>query len=315
MNLDINVLDETEKIIFALRALYQAYGYRRYRMSKFEEYDLYSKNKDFLVSDSVITFTDTDGKLMALKPDVTLSIIKNDKDHAENIRKLCYNESVYRVSKGTGTFKEITQTGLECIGNIDAFCIREVLYLAAKSLQMVSEDYILQISGLDIVSRFVSEISDDIEIQKKIMKCVGERNRHGIREILMLNRICEEKAEKLLKLLDLSGNPSQVLKELKNLASDIPLNSGLQIKNEIDEMTEALQSLEETEIYPHILIDFTLVSDMNYYNGIAFKGFISGIPESVLSGGQYDRLMTKMGRKSGAIGFAVYLDLLERLNV
>ena len=53
---------------------------------------------------------------------------------------------------------------------------------------------------------------------------------------------------------------------------------------------------------------------MNYYNGIVFKGFLSGICESVLSGGQYDKLMRRMGRGSGAIGFALYLDLLEALQ-
>ena len=54
---------------------------------------------------------------------------------------------------------------------------------------------------------------------------------------------------------------------------------------------------------------------MSYYNGIVFKGFISGIPTGILSGGQYDNLMQKMGRKSGAIGFAVYMDELEKLSV
>ena len=75
-----------ESTVFALRSLYSKYGYSQYKMNKFEEYDLYVKNKDFLISDSVITFTDTNGKLMALKPDVTLSIIKNTKD--EETRKL-----------------------------------------------------------------------------------------------------------------------------------------------------------------------------------------------------------------------------------
>ena len=71
------VLSGSEKAVYALRSLYTSYGYVQYKMSKFEEYDLYVRNKDFLVSDAVITFTDTDGKLLALKPDVTLSIIKN----------------------------------------------------------------------------------------------------------------------------------------------------------------------------------------------------------------------------------------------
>ena len=56
-----------------------------------------------------------------------------------------------------------------------------------------------------------------------------------------------------------------------------------------------------------------MVDDVHYYNGVVFKGFVSGVPTSVLSGGQYDRLMKKMGRKSGAIGFALYTDELERL--
>ena len=33
----------------------------------------------------------------------------------------------------------------------------------------------------------------------------------------------------------------------------------------------------------------------------------------MLSGGQYDKLMKKMNRTAGAIGFAVYTDLLQRL--
>ena len=71
-----------------------SYGYRQFKMSKFEEYDLYSKNKDFLVSDGVITFNDTNGRLLALKPDVTLSIIKNSKESNSECQKFYYNENV-----------------------------------------------------------------------------------------------------------------------------------------------------------------------------------------------------------------------------
>ena len=67
------ILRNDERAVFALRQLYTQNGYKYYKMSKFEEYDLYSKNKDFLVGEGVITFNDTDGSLLALKPDVTLS--------------------------------------------------------------------------------------------------------------------------------------------------------------------------------------------------------------------------------------------------
>ena len=58
----------------------------------------------------------------------------------------------------------------------------------------------------------------------------------------------------------------------------------------------------------------SVTGDMKYYNGVVFKGFIKGIPGFVLSGGQYDRLMSKLHNNSKAIGFAVYLDMLEELG-
>ena len=78
--IDSRILKKEERAMLSLRALYKLHGYLPFKMSKFEEYDLYVRNKEFLVSDSVITFNDTDGRLLALKPDVTLSIIKNGVD-------------------------------------------------------------------------------------------------------------------------------------------------------------------------------------------------------------------------------------------
>ena len=86
MQFDQSVLTHTERRIFALRTLYSRAGYTSYRMRKFEDYDLYSRNKDFLLSDRVITFTDTNGKLKALKPDVTLSIVRNIDDRKVLVR-------------------------------------------------------------------------------------------------------------------------------------------------------------------------------------------------------------------------------------
>ncbi|MBQ4609729.1 MAG: ATP phosphoribosyltransferase regulatory subunit, partial [Clostridia bacterium] len=60
-------------------------------------------------------------------------------------------------------------------------------------------------------------------------------------------------------------------------------------------------------------LDFSVVNDMNYYNGLIFAGFIDGIPSGVLSGGRYDYLLSRMGKKGQAIGFAVYLDQIDRL--
>ena len=308
MNFDPSVLNNEEKAIFTLRSLYNKYGYSPYKMSKFEEYDLYVKNKNFLISDNIITFTDTNGKLMALKPDVTLSIIKNSKDIPGAVQKLYYNENVYRVSQGAHAFKEIMQTGLECIGDIDDSCIGEVLMLAARSLNSISSDFILDISHLGILEAFVNEISSAPEIRQALMKCAGEKNPHEIHAICLENDIDPGKAENLKQLISVYGTADEVLPKLKTIAGDTDITEA------IHQLEAAASVFGDGPLKNSIHIDFSVISDMKYYNGIVFKGFINHIPDSVLSGGQYDRLMRKMNRKSKAIGFAVYLDTLERLQ-
>ena len=160
--IDEKLLKNDERAIFNLRSLYRKYGYAPFKMSKFEEYELYVRNKDFLVSDRVITFNDTNGKLMALKPDVTLSIIKNSDDAPNEKKKVFYNENVYRISKNTHRYKEIMQAGLECIGDLSFYDIYEVISLAAETLAQISDRFVLNVSHLGILQKILGEISPEI---------------------------------------------------------------------------------------------------------------------------------------------------------
>ena len=298
--------DYRSKLLSSVQDLYDRYGYRPYRMNKFEEYDLYAKNKDFLISDSIITFTDRSGKLMALKPDVTLSIVKNTADSG-SVQKLSYQENVYRVSKGSDSFRELLQVGLECLGTIDDYCICEVLLLAAKSLRLISENCVLDISHLGVVTQLLDAIAIPRENHPAVFSLMGEKNLHELRSLCRENTVSEEKIELLLQLLKLSGDIQSTLPQLQALMNQLP---PLPAFARFEKLLSALLETEEAGIFH---IDFSVVDDVHYYNGVVFKGFVSSIPRSVLSGGQYDRLMKKMGRKSGALGFALYTDELEWL--
>ena len=308
MTMDNTMLKSGEQAIFELRALYQRYGYTPFKMSKFEEYDLYVQNKDFLVGDGVITFNDTDGKLLALKPDVTLSIIKNSRDGEGITSKVYYNENVYRISGTTHTFKEIMQTGLECIGDIDIYAMTEVVLLAMKSLEAVSEDYVLDLSHLGLLSALVDKLSVSETDKKKIIACVSEKNAHGLRALCDSIGADAEITEKILTLISAYGKPKKVLPKLR------ALNAGETAEAAIKELEIITEALDRVGYGDRVNIDFSVVNDMSYYSGVFFRGFVDGIPVGILSGGRYDKLMRKMGRRSDAIGFAVYLDLLERFD-
>ena len=304
MLIDDSVLQNGEKTVFALRRLYSSCGYTPYRMGKFEEYDFYSRNKDFLVSDNVITFTDTDGKLMALKPDVTLSIIKNSTDTPEKTQKVYYNENVYRVSKSTDSFRELMQCGVECFGSVCAADVAQVIELACKSMAAVTENFVLDISNLTVLEYAVSQLNMPSQANARLYKSIGEKNRHAITAVCSEYGVDGESVKKLLALVSLHGSIAEVKTELAGLLPD----------GDFGEFFGILSKLESGGFAENVKIDFSVTDDINYYNGIVFKGFVKGVPEAVLSGGQYDKLMKKLGRKSSAVGFAVYVDELEDIE-
>lgn len=308
MIIETDNLKYDEQAVFLLRSLYSKYGYKQYKMRKFEEYDLYVRNKDFLISDSVITFTDTNGKLMALKPDVTLSIVKNTKDSDGSVQKVYYDENVYRVSKGTHSYKEIKQAGLECIGDVDTYCVCEVLSLAVKSLMTISESCVVDVSDLAILFALYDYIGLSYETRKRMTSLISDKNTHEMKRLCEDMSVSAESTALLEELISYNGTPDEILPRLKAMAERIGAQA------EFSEFESVVSSLDE-ELQSKLRIDFSVVSDINYYNGIVFKGFIDKIPDSVLSGGRYDSLMQSMSRKSKAIGFAVYIDMLERFNI
>lgn len=286
MIIDESLLTKSEIISFKLRKLFSANGYNRYNMTKFEEYKLYAGHMDFLVSDNVITFTDTNGKLMALKPDITLSIVKNFKARPTENLKLYYNESVYRVSKGTGNFKEITQVGIENLGDFDKISANAVLKLAKSSLNLISENNVLTCNYLGILKKAIekSQANDDI------LNIIRSKSTYLL-----------DKNDPVYKLISLYGRFDDIKENLKALCGEIDA------VNEFSEFEKEMEGVDG-------LVDFTLALDDNYYNGIVFNGFVEGVPESVLSGGRYDKLLNKLGMSKCAVGFALYLDRLERVE-
>ena len=308
MTVNDAVLKYDERMVYDLRELYRCHGYTRFKMSKFEEYDLYSKNKDFLVSDSVITFTDTNGKLMALKPDVTLSIVKNTKWQEGCVQKVYYNENVYRISRSTHAFEELMQAGLECIGDLDVPQLCEVTLLAAESLKKVSEDFILDISHMGVVSAMMASMKLTADAQDELLAALSEKNMHGARAICLENGVEEKACERLLTLIKTYGPIFETLPALKTLCDGLPVEDAL---HELDAIAKVL---DMNGLADRTRLDFSVVHDIHYYSGIVFEGFVDGVPSGILIGGRYDRLLRKMGKQGGAIGFAVYLDLLERLH-
>ncbi|MDO4552100.1 MAG: ATP phosphoribosyltransferase regulatory subunit [Bacillota bacterium] len=299
-------LKKDEQLTLELRALYERYGYRKYRMSRFEEYELYSENKSFLSDPQVITFNDMNGKLLALKPDVTLSIGKNARGDGRGRERLYYIENVYRFSKQARGYQEISQMGVELLGDMDLYAMAEVLGLAVRSLEAADANYVTEISHMG----FIGGLMDSLSIEKKgrdaLLARLKTKNRHELMDVAAELGISEFYREKLLRLAEIEGTVPQALQK----ARTIVVNDAMD--NALTELEGLYRVMEAEGLTDRLQADFSIVNDISYYSGLIFQGFVERIPQPVLAGGRYDNLMSRFGKKAGAIGFALYLDQLNR---
>ncbi len=296
-----------ENLVLGLRRLYESYGYKKFKMGKFEKYDLYLENKSFLRNGSIITVTDPKGRLLALKPDITLSIVKNIRVSSLP-EKVYYNENVYIADNDAGEIKETTQVGLEYIGALDIRALSEILILAAESLKSADENYRIAISHMG----FISEILDSTKVTEsdkvRISKFIADKNLHGLRELCSTLSLEDSLIEKLFGLILVCGRFDEVIDKAESLVC------GDMSKQSFDELKSISSIISSFGLADKFILDFSVMNDMNYYNGLVFQGFINGIPKYVLSGGRYDNLVRRFGCDTSAAGFAVYIERISDLN-
>jgi len=307
MGLRTDMLRPEELATLKLRSIYEQYGYKKYRMGRFEEYSLYAKNQSFLASENIITFTDLDGKLLALKPDVTLSIIKNSRTSKSGREKLYYIESVYRENKESHTYREISQMGLEVMGDVDRYAIVEVLALAEQSLAQFSADYLLEISNMDFVTGLMEDMELDEPQVQEILDLIRAKNSFELKNAAQRAGLSKRECDDLSVLPTLYGSFPQTLKRAKRLVKNRTMERA------VEDLEQIYTAMKQAGLAKRLQLDFSLLNDIDYYNGVIFQGYLKQLPRNVLAGGQYDGMVKKLGKDCGGVGFAIYLSEMSRL--
>ena len=308
MELDLNILKPQERVSLQLRLLYEKAGFRQYHMGRFEEYGLYQENRRFLSSEQVITFTDLDGRLLALKPDVTLSIAKNAQVAEGGCGRFYYAENVYRPSQESHTFQEISQMGLECIGAVDDEVTAQAVSLAIQSLALTGRGFAVELSHMGFVTGLLDAVGAPETVRPQLLTCIRDKNQHKLQKAAAAAGLSRQGTDALCRLSGLTGPWEAVLASAEPLALNAAMGDAL---GELRTLCETLEAQGETG---NLKLDLSLVNDMEYYNGLVLQGYLAGLPRAVLKGGRYDPLAEQFRPGAKAIGFALYLDELDRLT-
>ena len=305
MEFSLANLQPKERASFALRALYEAAGCRKYHMGRFEEYGLYQANRSFLSSEQVITFTDLDGRLLALKPDVTLSIAKTAQPAPGETLRYYYHENVYRPSAESHTFQEISQMGLEMLGAVSEAQVQQAVCLAARSLDALGAEWVLEVSHMGYLFGLFDALGVPDAARAKLLEKLREKNAHELRAAAGAAGLADA-ADILCSVLSLCGSYADTLAKAAALCRNDAMRAAVA---ELEALAVPLEKAGGV-----IRLDMTLAGEMEYYNGLVFQGYLKALPRPLLKGGRYDLLMQKFTPGAGAIGFAVYLDELDRLS-
>ena len=306
MEFSLANLQPKERASFALRALYEAAGCRKYHMGRFEEYGLYQENRSFLSSEQVITFTDLDGRLLALKPDVTLSIAKTAQPAPGETLRYYYHENIYRPSAESHTFKEISQMGLEMLGAVGEAQVQQAVCLAARSLDALGAEWVLEVSHMGYLFGLFDALGVPDAARAKLLEKLREKNAHELRAAAGAAGLADAAADILCSVLSLCGSYADTLAKAAALCRNDAMRAAVA---ELEALAVPLEKAGGV-----IRLDMTLAGEMEYYNGLVFQGYLKALPRPLLKGGRYDLLMQKFTPGAGAIGFAVYLDELDRLS-
>ena len=265
--------------------MYDSYGYKRISLPSFEEYDLYNENKDF-IDRNVLTVMSPNGKLLALRPDITLSVAKKiSKDQSLKYSKIYYQENTYNLTKYVG-YDEDEQLGIELIGKESTFLDFEIVDLAIKSLDIINEKSMITLSHARFISSIFDNLNLEYEIKEEIFDCINKKNSHDIKKILENNKFISENVKQLIyKIPELSGDLEDIEKELLKY----------EVNDDIKKILLELKQLNNLLFKFHkkskIVFDFSIVKNLNYYNGIILQGYIEGFPNVILTDslkGYYD---------------------------
>lgn len=274
----------------------------------FEDYDVYQHFFPQLRQQMVKTI-DTDGRVLVLRPDVTLPIVETaarEFPRSNQLLKFGYVSTVFREYYGRSTYgKDFLQGGIEILGDSSPECDGEVIVTAAEILKAVGVENI----RIDIgTAAYTQALFDGLplsEEQKATLKgYMAERNLVACKSYIASLPISSDARKALEALPVLFGPYAQTLSK----ARDYSINSG---------MLNALSRLER--VYDYILyagyadkvqLDFGFASRLGYYTDTVFKVYVDGALYDIIDGGRYDQLSSRFGVDRPACGFGMNIDLL-----
>jgi ATP phosphoribosyltransferase regulatory subunit len=289
--------------------VFDGWSYEEITTPTVDHYSLFEHGMGRAEAQRAFRFTDTDGCLLALRPDVTSAVARAAATlFAERERplRLCYAAPVFRQQPQSHAEwrRESTQIGCELIGANTRVADLEVLLIASEFLRRLDLDgnYAITLNDVGIFNGVAERLRLDPTSREELRRFIDVRNAADLERFLTPYTSTGE-AQAFAQLMQLAGK-----RESLDLARVVISNE--QSRAALDRLESLWSVIESLDLTGCFEIDLGDVARLDYYTGLTFKIYVKGAGYRVGSGGRYDGLTASFGKAEPAVGFVLDLDAL-----
>lgn len=306
----LNIEDEMKffQKMFILRREIEDYlfeeGYMNIEPSIFEGYDEFTSVNSRINKKSTVKLLDNNSEILILSPDITTGIVNKFMPRWElgSKIKIFYYGKTYKHN-GVG-IKENREMGVEIIGEKNQDTDENILNTAIRIISKYSDNYLFEIGNSKFLKGIMQACSFNKEDYDNIMDLLYLKNRQELKEYLS-QLPYKEPMSTLVNIFDLEGSFQEISKQLQGLYLNDLMKQGIEELKNIDDYMR--------NITDKITYDLSMVSELSYYDGTIFRGYVNGSNKEIIKGGRYDSFTEQYGYKIPAMGFTVELDELIKV--
>jgi ATP phosphoribosyltransferase regulatory subunit len=226
---------------------------------------------------------------------------------AERPLRFRYVQQVFREQESLrAQAREFTQVGTELIGATGANADAEVLILFSEALAASGlKDFTIALCTVGVLRELIEASSEAGGLPEQWGQAVLAASHRSdlvtLEELASDARLPEEYRSALMQLFKIRGD-RQAIDQCRSLVEPLGCLDGL------EQLASSFAIIEQTAAAKHVLIDFSVMSDFDYYTGMVFEAYAPGLGLRLGGGGRYDRMLAGFGTDEPAAGFAFGLE-------
>jgi ATP phosphoribosyltransferase regulatory subunit len=289
-----------------LQQVYTAWGFRPVITPQLEFLDVLERGLGDGLRDRMFRFDDRQsGRMLAFPPDMTPQIARIAATRMSELPlplRLCYSGRVLRhTEQQVGKDRDIFQSGVELIGLDSPEADAEMIAMAVEALAAVgAEEFTIDIGQVEFFRGVMDGLPLDSRLAGQVADSILRKDSSELKLLLEKSALKESSCEEILSLPRLYGG-----REVLDRAEAAVSNE--RSRKALDSLAQVLDVLDVYGVLDHVTLDLGELRGLNYHTGITFQGFLSGIGQTVCSGGRYNNLTEKYDFSAPATGFTFSL--------